>query len=76
MYRLLIQKAETDELKDADSVFKLLDWSRLGMPPDAMKLLHHWNLDASQPSGSRDPSPPLLSPAQARLSFGSGAAGS
>src|SRR5271154_764443 len=35
-------------------------------------LFHHWNLDASQPSGSRDPAPPLLSSAQARLSFGSG----
>jgi hypothetical protein len=33
---------------------------------------HHRNLDASQPSGSRDPAPPLLSAAQARLSFGSG----
>jgi hypothetical protein len=35
-------------------------------------LLYHRNLEASQPSGSRDPTPPLLSPAQARLSFGSG----
>jgi hypothetical protein len=28
------------------------------------------NLDASQPRGSRDPAPPLLRAAQARLSFG------
>lgn len=30
------------------------------------------NLDTSQHSGQRDPAPPLLSAAQARLSFGSG----
>jgi hypothetical protein len=35
-------------------------------------LLYHRNLDASQSSGSRDPTPPLLSPAQTWLSFGSG----
>jgi hypothetical protein len=36
------------------------------------KVLHDRNLDASQPSGLRDLAPPLLSPAQAWLSFGSG----
>jgi hypothetical protein len=30
------------------------------------------NLDTSQPSGTRDPAPPLLRAAQARLNFGSG----
>jgi hypothetical protein len=35
-------------------------------------MFHRRNLDTSQPSCSRDPAPPLLRPAQARLSFGSG----
>jgi hypothetical protein len=35
-------------------------------------LLYRRNLDTSQPSDSRDPVPPLLKPAQTRLSFGSG----
>jgi len=35
-------------------------------------MLHHRNLDTSQPSGSGDPAPPLLSLAQAWLRFGSG----
>ena len=35
-------------------------------------MLYHQNLGASQPSGSRDLAPPLLSLGQARLSFDSG----
>jgi hypothetical protein len=48
----------------------LLEWAiaMKGM----FSMFQHRNLDASQPLGSRDPAPPLLSPAQAQLSFGSG----
>ena len=37
-------------------------------------MLYHRNLDASQPSGSRDLTPPLVSSAHARVRFGSGSA--
>jgi hypothetical protein len=37
-------------------------------------MYHRRNLDASQPSGSRDSAPPLLRPAQAWLRLGSGLA--
>jgi hypothetical protein len=49
------------ECEDPEEIFDAVD-----------PLLHRRNLDAPQPSGSRDPAPPLLRPAQSRLSFGSG----
>jgi hypothetical protein len=44
------------------------DWRIRGR----MNLLYRRNLDASQAKWSRDPAPPFLRAAQARLSFGSG----
>jgi hypothetical protein len=43
----------------------------MGSFHDSKCLFPDRNLDTSQPSGTRDPAPPLLRLAQARLSFGS-----